>query len=196
MSPEIFVEKIKKEGMEGFPVYSYGGISFPRYLVTRTTFENKMRKIQRIIAGTRAAMAEGTLDTDAGDTHGQYHNELAWYREQEASMKNRLASDLGEGLVDAFLVDNYQEVRVKLLEEGINPAEVITLSSEVVIQFGEDMEDIETITIVSKLDEGMRPGWVSIEAPIAQSISGAMVGETRRLVINKTASELKVLSIK
>lgn len=56
---------------------TYGGVEFPRYLVTRDTFVNKMAKVREIMQGVTEEMAKGTPSGDAGDTHGQYHNELA-----------------------------------------------------------------------------------------------------------------------
>lgn len=171
---------------------TYGGVEFPRYLVTRDTFEKKIKKVKEIMGGVAEELSKGTPSGDAGDTHGQYHNELAWYREQDLSRRTDLARSLGKGLDRAVIIDDYNEVRKRVNEAEINPENRVTLSSIVNLQYGVDADDIEQIMLVAPLDGGIKRGSVSVETPMAKAIEGKKQGEVAEFRIETQVLKVKI----
>ena len=105
---EIFCERTDSPE----EVIVFGGVQIPRHLITRSTFEVKMVRIDELMGKVRKELAKGTPREDAGDTHGQYHNEFAWYREQQITMTTDFAREnLGNGLDKAVIVEDYDVVR-------------------------------------------------------------------------------------
>lgn len=197
MNTEVYTERAGKDrGVVASERANYAGIVFPRYLITRTTFEEKMAKIRKIISQSKSKLAEGVSNVNAGDTHGQYHNELAWYREQEISAANRRAADLGEGLDQACIIEDYDEVRDRVKKVLNTPQiDIATLGTRVKVAYGEDSDDVEEILLVAPLDGGSKPGWVSVNAPLARAIEGKKIGEKCFMGDKKNQIALKILTI-
>jgi len=175
---------------------SFGNIDFPRFLVTEETFNAKMSRIHELIGGIREGLRQGTPRDDAGDTHGQYHNELAWYAEQQVQRNAKLIADLGEGLDRAVMASNYDAIRAEVMRSGGFPSERVILTSKVKIQYGGDPTDIEDVMIVAPLDGQSKAGWVSAFTPLAKAIEGKEPGEKVTLIVKERPPiEIKIISI-
>lgn len=184
------------EDVSVFTEYTtYGGVEFPRYLITRETFDQKMRKVRDMMQDMKEELAKGTPSGDAGDTHGQYHNELAWYREQDLSRRLDLAKSIDRGLDQVVIIENYNNVREGLRKVGIDPSEKVTLGSVVRIEFNGNPEDLEELAIVTTLDGGAKRGWTSIETPLATAIEGKRKGEKVAFKVRETITEVKIIEI-
>lgn len=171
----------------------YGGIEFPRYLVLRETFEKKMKKVGEIMSSVNDEFAKGTPSEDAGDTHGQYHNEVAWYREQDLSQRTDLAKSIGKGLDRAVIIESYDDVREKIRNKGLDSENVLTISSMVNIQYGNDPRDTEQIMLVAPLDGSNQLGFVSIETPLARAIEGKKRGDVAQFKAGDQIVKVKIL---
>jgi transcription elongation GreA/GreB family factor len=182
MVERVYVEEIEPGITE---TLTYGNVEFPKFLITRASRDIKLGKIKKIIDKAKKDLAEGTPSGDAGDTHGQFHNEIGWYKEQMIAGNLRLASEIGEGLDRAIVIQDYDELRCKLEAVGTRPGKRITISSKVLIQYGAETEDREHIMLVAPLDGGENNGWVSVESPLAKSIEDKFAGESGQFKINK-----------
>ena len=171
---------------------SYGGVNFPKYLITEESLAARLAKSGKIIEHIREELAKGTPGGDAGDAHGQYHNEVAWYREQDLERRSKLAHSIGGNLHLATIVDNYDVVRKILEQMGTRTDVVVTLSSRVSIQYNNDPKDIERVLLVSPLDGRTHSDWVSIETPLAKAIESKSAGQT---VSFKTGDSLTTVKI-
>jgi len=190
MAERIFYTELQDQPEE---LLNYAGIEFPEFLITRDVFGSKMKRINELMSEFKKEMAEGTPSGDTGDTHGQYHNELAWYREQSLSSQADLIENLGRGLDEAIIIESYEQVKSELQRIGINNGVIVTLGSHLEIQFGEDTEDIEDITIVAPLDSGSRKGWISTESPLAKAVEGKRHGDKTSFTVKGNRVEVTIL---
>ena len=154
----------------------YAGVKMPRYLITQNSFEKKLGESSRILDEVKAELEKGTSTEDAGDTHGQYHNEYAWYREQSLSIQNTIGAKIGQNLDRAVIVPDYDKVRENLTKLGVNPSKIATLSSKMTVLYQGD-DTPEEIMLVSLLDGNQNPGWVSLESPLGVALQGHSQGE-------------------
>ena len=152
-----------------------------------------MEKVREITQGVSEETAKGTPSGNAGDTHGQYRNELAWYREQDLSRRTDLAKSIGRGLERAVVIESYDYVRATVSQVREDSGEGITLSSVVEIQYGEDPDDMEQITLVSPLDGGSRRGYVSVETPLAMVIEGKKRVDSAEFKVDDRIVKVKIL---
>lgn len=150
---------------------TFCGIKIPRFLITQDTFNEKLVKSTEIIEEVRKERAKGTATEDAGDTHGQFHNEYEWYRQQSLELRARIGLTMGKYLDRAIIIKSYNEVRENLSKLGVDPTKSITFSSQVEILY-QDEDQPEDILIVSLLDGGHKPNWVSIESPLGTALLG------------------------
>ena len=174
----------------------YGGVEFPRFLITQQSFASKLAKSTEISDHVRQERAKGTATEDAGDTHGQYHNEYEWYRDQDLELRASLARSIGGNLDRATVVEDYSLVKEVLESMGVRPNQVVTLTSQVSIQYGSDPDDVESILLVAPLDGGMAAGWVSIETPLAKVLEGRRAGETLPMKVGDERTSIKIVSIR
>lgn len=173
----------------------YGGVKYPKYLITEASLSDKLQKYESILAEIRTELAKGTPGGDAGDAHGQYHNEVAWYREQDLEMRSKLASRIGGNLQYATIINDYEEVRQLLESMGMSPETSITLSSKATIQYGESQNDTGVFLIVSPLDNNPKIGWLSTETPLAKAIQGKTVGQSASYKIESEFMKVKILQV-
>ena len=165
------------------------GILVPRYLVTEKTYALRMRRSGLQYDEQARIKADDSLNVDAGDTHGTYHNEAAWYQDQYAGLAQVLGDGERRSLYRPVLVPDLETIRAAMKELGVDPAETITLGSRVVCQFVETAqvgwvdsvggeEDLETITIVPELEEksGLE-GEVSVVTVLGKAVLGHHSGE-------------------
>lgn len=174
----------------------YGGVEFPRFLITQQSFAAKLAKSSEISKYIRQERAKGTATEDAGDTHGQYHNEYEWYRNQDLELRANLAMSIGGNLDRATVVEDYSLVRRTLESIGARPSQTITLTSQVSIQYGNNHNDVELILLVAPLDGRTNPGWVSIETPLAKAIEERKEGEVLSMKAGGEVISIKIVSIK
>jgi len=184
-----------KPGQIPLEQMSFGEVEFPRFLITQTTFNDKMAKIRALMTKTVSELRQGQARGDAGDDHGTYHSEIVWYAEQQQHQNVRFVSEIGEGLDNAVKIESYDWVRNQMIKSKILPTEKVTLTSKVKIQFGDDPSDTENIMIVAPLDGGTQPGWVSVSAPLAKAIEGKKTNEVATFKINNNTITIKVISL-
>ena len=173
----------------------FAGVQMPRYLIVASNYQGKMEKVRRMRDQINDELAQGTPGEDAGDTHGQYHNELAWYREQEIDTRTGLVKELGQGLGEAVIVTDYDIVRQALLAVGVDSGKTVAIGSKVTVEFNNDSEDTEVIMLVAPLDENFRPGWTSILTPLAQAIEGKLTRETTEFRVGDHVNRVKIISL-
>jgi hypothetical protein len=154
----------------------YASIRMPRFLITKESLEKKMAKSKAILAEVREEFEKGTSTEDAGDTHGQYHNEYEWYRQQSLQMRELIGRKIGQNLDLAVVISDYDEVRENLKKLGVDPGRIATISSKVGVLYPEET-DPEEIILVSVLDSGGRPEWVSVESPLGLALMGHKEGD-------------------
>lgn len=172
----------------------YAGVKMPRYLITQESFEKKLNESSRILDEVKTEMEKGTSSEDAGDTHGQYHNEYEWYRQQSLEMKNYIGTRIGQNLNWSIIISGYEEVRTNLQETGVDPGKIATMSSKVGVLYPDETEP-EEIVLVSLLDGNQNPGWVSVESPLGTALLGHIEGETVSYKLNQRnapPTEIKV----
>jgi len=192
MAERVLIPDDEKDFIEGMV---YGGVELPRYLATREAYNKRMAKVREIMEAVKADLKEGTPSGDAGDTHGQYHNELAWYREQDIQRRSELASRIGVGLDKAVLAEDYDQIRSAIGEVGVNPTEMVTVGSKLVIEYNDDSDDKEEIMLVTPLDGTMNEGWVSIETPLAKAIEGASKGDRRQFKVRDHEVSVRIVKL-
>lgn len=171
----------------------YGGLEFPKYLITRETFEKKIHIVQEMMGKIRVELADGTQSGDAGDSHGQYHNEIAWYKEQDLLRRSDLAKSIGTGLDRATIINNYDEIREIADNTDARTNGKITLSSIVTIQYNNDPNDCEQIVLVAPLDGGAKSGFVSVETPLAKAIEGKRSGDVVEFKVEGRPVSIKII---
>lgn len=171
----------------------YGDIEFPKYLVTRETYIQKLEKVREMMDYVTKELAQGPASEDAGDTHGQYHNEIAWYREQDLTRRVDLARSIGRGLDMVTVIENYDQVRKILKEKEIYKENTVTLSSILNIQYNDDPDDTEEIILVAPMDGGAKKGFVSVETPLAKAIEGKSRGDTAEFKVKYDLIKIKIL---
>lgn len=172
----------------------YGGVEFPKYLITAQSMAARFAKSEEILKYVKEELAKGTPGGDAGDAHGQYHNEVAWYREQDLARRSSLAQRIGGNLHLATIVDNYDVVRQVLEQIGARPNVSVTLSSKVSIQYGDDVDDTEKVLLVSPLDGRTNREWVSVETPLAKAIENKSPGQTVSFRTGDNLTTVKILA--
>lgn len=171
----------------------YGGVEFPRYLITRARYETRMQEVRHMMLEFSSELAEGTPGGDAGDTHGQYHNELAWYREQNLSMKANIIEKSSEGLDRAVVIESYDQIKEIIKKTLTYDENIVTLTSSITIQYGDDPEDIEKFMLVAPLDSDKNRGFISVESPLAKAIEGKRKGESSWFKLGSNVINIKIL---
>ena len=178
MAERILQEEFERRGAE-LPGYGkerggveFGGVEFPEFLITQPTYKAKLAKARELDIEVESGLRSGAVTGDAGDVHGQYHNEVEWYRIQDLERKTTQADGLKNGLDRAIVVPDYNVVRQAIVSLGLNLGSKVTLGSVVFVQYGDDSEDTEEIMLVSRLDGAAQESWVSVETPLAQAIEG------------------------
>lgn len=154
----------------------YGGVKFPKFLVTEAGYQDRLRRYNFILEENRIKLKEGTANEDAGDSHGQFHNELAWRREQEIVGNAKLAAEIGSELPWSIRVPDLPFIRDGLHSLDIHPETQVTLTSKVTLKYLDDNDEM-SVVIVPLFDGGFRNDWISVESQLAKSIGGKSTGE-------------------
>jgi hypothetical protein len=153
------------------------GVKVPRFLITMKEFVRRMNEAGVHYTQEAAIKAEGTATEDAGDTHGQYHNEVAWYREQEAGVSQVLGDAASRNLDKAVVVPDMETIRLGMMACGVDPAKIVTLGSKVNVSFGEG--DEEKLLVVPELESQgkFHSGMCSVDTPMGNAILGHVAGD-------------------
>lgn len=92
----------------------------------------------------------------------------------------------------------FSSLKQKLLDvEIITPrlsTEDVGLGNDVVIKFAQETES-ETVTVLGPDDARRKPGWISYESPLGQSIMGKKKGEMAVFKAGSTSQSVKILDI-